>query len=372
MSSPAGDMTNVKMCARWIFMLTLSLVLPLLFAACESNPVTTVPISLNPYGFRTSDARSADSLLALALRNMDTLGKIAQQTVTNPYRATQSDIDYTNGLYQESQISINRYQHTLDYGNYDFFFEYYHFIPSQQQADEGRLYWTGERARTDTLSRPYWQKERSIAVVIGHHPWIDFCDYVISNLDYKIRMIDSTMKNFDADEGVLNATSGEGAVHILNRKISYERFKMGYYTDLVGVLNAARALRIPDWSGVSRLVPSLQQISERKAYWLRVIDSTEHTIVPYWKGQLRLAVSAGNKPWSDFCDHMIRNLGQLVDLGNQTRGDLELDRKIIVGESSEAPQAIVARKNALLSAQIAYYSGLAAAIREGRALGIIG
>jgi hypothetical protein len=322
---------------------------------------------INSYNFQNVDLESAELSLALAMEGKSALDSLGQLR-SNPYQFHQIDVDFADSLLQQAISTKAALQNMLDTKNFK---NLGRFIPNQEQVNTGRSYWRSQRAQVDSVTRPYWLTQRHLAVLAQSQRWIDLCEHMISNLELQIRMIDTTFKELNYDEAVLQGHTTETAIQIVNRKIVRVQLAIAYYTDLKSVVNEAIELKIPDWSSLADFIPSLQKIEEGKAYWHTEIDSITISRIPYWEGQSKLAVNAGNQYWDDFCEHMVENLNRLLSLAGESLSNLEFDLAFINSESQESIEEIVERKKNLVSHQVEYYTYLIQVIAEGMALGLL-
>jgi len=349
--------------------LLISLNVSLILLSCTENTVNPVSIVINPYSYQRADLDSARFSLSMALQNQDTIVSIGLRLQTNPYNFQQADSISTVSLRQNELATKSNLQAMLNQGNYS---SLHFYIPSMSAILSGKTYWQNEKTQIDIVTKPYWQKQHSQATLFHYTAWINFCTHMMNSLELKIHMIDTTLLGLDYDKAILDNTSPETTAGIVNRKIALQTCKITYLDDLLSVIKEARNLQIPDFSGISKLIPSVTAIEHGKSFWAAAIDSTQKYEIPYWEGQLQIARKSGNELWILFCEHLIDNLNQYISLGNSSLSDLDFDLKIVTEISSETPPEIINRKKNLISLQIDFYTNLIQIMEEEMALGILG
>jgi hypothetical protein len=365
MDSPGNRHRPSASTAHWVNSLIIGAVLCVI--SCDNSPVEPVSVLVNPYSFESSDLESARLCFNKALQDSVTLEGLEQLSL-NPYQFKGEDIAFATQNLQESTAKRATLQSMLDRRDYEGLGG---FIPNHAQIDEGRAYWFAEKARVDTVAKPYWQDEHQCSLQAQCQTWGDFCEDMIDNLrryDYVIYLV---LEGLDLDEDILNRSTAETLNQVASRKMYVETVRVIYFTDLVGLLNRGMELEIPDWTGLGDFIPSMEQIEQGKTYWLERSEAASAVEIPYWQSQRRLASTWENAYWTAFCVHMIESLDDLVDLAQAHLEDLQSDRDFINGKSGESPESVANRKRGLASREIEYYGALMDVISEGMALGVL-
>jgi hypothetical protein len=244
------------------------------------------------------------------------------------------------------------------------------YILPPQNIASGRTYWT-EQQRIAKADLSYWTIWDALASNSRIQEWIDFTKNMINSSYEKLNMIETTLKDFDLDEKINNGTSQEAPRDIAARKKNLNLIILAYYTHLADHLHQGVDLLIPNWTNLGRFIQSLDLINMGITFW-----TTEKTNVSkaltYWRKQLVFANNSGNHAWIGFINNMIASLQEKPAMIDKILQNLGMDKKLVQGQSVEAPDAIAARKVSLEETKLTYYTNLISVLEQGRLHSVTG